>query len=222
MMSRKINLLQFTDRFKIMLTIAFMTIFSVFIVTGTPALGEVLKTRNLINDSTIYKDSVGDSLQIYMDSVEQIKTNLIYEVNDYIVSVAPRSRMSAEHIVNQCLEHDFDITLLLSQGHLETHFATCGSNNCFGLSKKRYSHPDYSVHDYIDLMKRKYIINRTTEQLLASNVHQENNRKALYSSSSTYGIKVSKIRNDIIKNTNIQDLFENIKEMNEIIVEYAN
>ena len=70
-------------------------------------------------------------------------------------------------------------------------------------------------------MKRKYIINRTTEQLLASNVHQENNRKALYSSSSTYGIRVSKIRNDIIKNTNIQDLFENIEEMNEIIADYA-
>ena len=61
-MSRKINLLQFTDRFKIMLTIAFMTIFSVCIFTGTPALGEVLKTQNLVKDSTISKDPVGDSL----------------------------------------------------------------------------------------------------------------------------------------------------------------
>lgn len=221
MMSRKINLLQFTDRFKIMLTIAFITIFSVGIFTETLALGEVLKNPNPVMDSTISKDSVGDLLQIYKDSVEQIKTNLIYEVNDYIASVAPRSRMSAEHIVNQCIKHDFDITLLLSQGHLETHFATCGSNNCFGLSKKKYSHPDYSVYDYIDLMKRKYIINRTTEQLLASNVRQENNRKAVYSTSSTYGSKVSKIRNNIIKNTNIQDLFENIQEMNGIIADYT-
>ena len=70
-------------------------------------------------------------------------------------------------------------------------------------------------------MKRKYIINRTTEQLLASNVRQENNRKALYCSSSTYGKRVSKIRNNIIKNTNIQDLFDNIREMNEIIADHT-
>ena len=105
MMSRKINLLQFTDRFKIMLTIAFMTIFSVCIVTGTPALGEVLKTQNLVKDSTIYKDSVGDSLQIYMDSVEQIKTAFLDEssmmafIDGLYVTVENAFKLQEERLV---------------------------------------------------------------------------------------------------------------------------
>ena len=126
--------------------------------------------------------------------------------------------MSAEYIVDACLDSEFDITLLMAQGHLETHFATCGSNNCFGIgNKKRYKHPNESVDDYLDLMKRKYIIKRTTEQLLASNVRMENSKSSYYSSQSSYGAKVKKIRDDIKKNTNIHELFYDLLEVNSLI-----
>lgn len=222
-MSRKINLLKFTDRIKIMLTITIMSIFSAP-YAETAVLGEVpKKTPHLLRRASVklnIKDSVSDSLQIYKDSVEQLRADLIKEVNDYIDSVAPKSKMTAEYIVEKCEEHDFDITLLLSQGHLETHFATCGSNNCFGLYvKKRYSHPNKSVDDYIELMQSRYVKNRTTEQLIAANFKMENSKKYGYSSCRDYGNRISSIRKNIIKKTDIKELFEELMEMNEQIAE---
>ena len=121
-------------------------------------------------------------------------------------------------MVDACLDNEFDITLLMAQGHLETHFSTCGSNNCFGIgNRKRYKHPNESVDDYLDLMRRKYIIRRTTEQLLASNVRMENSKSSYYSTSSSYGAKVKKIHDGIKKNTNIHELFYDLLEINSLI-----
>lgn len=136
------------------------------------------------------------------DSIFFLKNLLIEEVHNYITSVAPRTRMSATNIVNQCLSEEYDITLLLSQGHLETHFGTSG-RNVFGLYGKRYSHPDSSVSDYISLMKRKFIINRTTEQLLAENVNWEYNRRVRYAGNPNYGRQLTQIRNNMLRTTEI-------------------
>ena len=248
-MNRKISFLSFNNRIKTMLTIAILTIVScVSPFTTDTCARPGANERSLQSDSVMYyydspiglcsemncvtapfrdtenqflTDSVVDSLCIYKDSAEYIRQNLITEVGYYISRYAPRSKMSAEYIVDACLDKEFDITLLMAQGHLETHFATCGSNNCFGIgNRKRYKHPNESVDDYLDLMKRKYIINRTTEQLLASNVRMENSKSSYYSSLSSYGAKVKKIRDDIKKNTNIHELFYDLLEVNSVIGDY--
>jgi flagellum-specific peptidoglycan hydrolase FlgJ len=146
------------------------------------------------------------------DSIFFLKNLLIEEVHNYITSVAPRTRMSATNIVNQCLSEEYDITLLLSQGHLETHFGTSG-RNVFGLYGKRYSHPDSAVSDYISLMKRKFIINRTTEQLLAENVNWEHNRRVRYAGNPNYGRQLTQIRNNMLRTTEIKTLSDSISKL---------
>lgn len=150
-------------------------------------------------------------LERLTDSVTVIRDSLHSEVSGYIRKTAPKSKMTAEHIIGLCEEHEFDITLLLTQGHLETHFGvTNPRNNVFGLYNKRYAHPDSAVIDYIRLMKRRYIVNRTVDEALASNMNVEGSRKYFYSESETYCQHLTKIRNKIIKNTSIKTLFDNL------------
>lgn len=159
-----------------------------------------------------------DSLQILNDSAMVLKHALITEVHQYIKEVAPRSRMSATNIVDLCLDNNFDITLLLCQGHLETHFGTSGCN-VFGIVGQRHSHPDSYVEPYINLMQKRYIINRTTEQLLASNVCIEGNPRAKYAGNPNYGRELAGIRKDIIRKTNIKTLFDDLVDVHSSITE---
>lgn len=231
MMNRTISRLWNNNRVKTMLTITLISISSTFLMDNTA----VSRANSIAtNDSVIaglkvqddrmasVSDSVVDSLSIYQDSANMLRTNLIDEVKGYMKSVAPRTKMTADYIVDMCIEHGFDITLLLSQGHLETHFATCGSNSCFGVyNGKRYSHPNQSVDDYISLIQRRYIINRTTEQALSAQYfHMENNKNAKYCKSSDYCSKISKIRNNILNTTNIMDLYQDLLEVNTAITNY--
>ena len=194
--------------------------------------GQIEKERKTVShpeDSVVINDSVYsvqeveetiDSLKSKMDSVLIIKESLVSEVSDYIRSVAPRSKMSALNIVDICIEHNYDITLLLCQGHLETHFGTAG-RNVFGIVGQRYSHPDDYVQSYVNLMKSKYIINRTTEQLLAANVNMEKNRAAKYAGNPEYGKLLTDIRKDILNNTNIMPLFRQLQNIRSELTQEA-
>lgn len=194
--------------------------------------GQIEKERKTVShpeDSVVINDSVYnvqeveetiDSLKSKMDSVLIIKESLVSEVSDYIRSVAPRSKMSALNIVDICIEHNYDITLLLCQGHLETHFGTAG-RNVFGIVGQRYSHPDDYVQSYVNLMKSKYIINRTTEQLLAANVNMEKNRAAKYAGNPEYGKLLTGIRKDILNNTNIMPLFRQLQSLRSELTQEA-
>ena len=218
-MSRKIKLLPISNRAKLMLTMFFLFI-SAGMFPEPHGHASVKQELRIVPEKQLNSISpVADSLQILKDSVEQIKGDLIDEVDEYISFMAPKSKMSAEHIVEQCIEMDFDITLLLSQGLQETRFATCGSKNCFGLAGKKYKNLNDAVDDYISLMKRKYIINRTTDQLLESNICMENNRHTFYSGNPpAYSKKIRSIRNKIIESTEIQDMFLDIMELQQKMV----
>ena len=174
----------------------------------TRVLGRVRKSASLTGASQ-RETAPADSLQILQDSAKVLKHALITEVHQYIKGVAPRSRMSATNIVELCLDNNFDITLLLCQGHLETHFGTSG-RNVFGIVGQRHTHPDSYVEPYINLMQRRYIIKRSTEQLLASNVCIEGNPRARYAGNPNYGRELTGIRRDIIRKTNIKSLFEDL------------
>jgi len=242
-MMRKSVFSWISNRVNTVLTITMCTVF-LAVLTVSSIMGANNRTPNfkyenrydtlIVNHDTIifeymsgtdagrqFLDSVANELKRthIEDSLEKTKTDLILLVDDYIKSVAPKSRMTGKNIVELCLEYDFDITLLLAQGHLETHFATCGSNNCFGVSGRRgrHSHPDDSVIEYINLMKKSYVKNRTSEQALAANLNVEGSRKAFYSELSTYGRTVSGIRNNIIRKTDIMPLFHTVQELNDML-----
>ena len=229
---------RFGNRIKSVLTIAIVAVLAMLVLcSGYNDADAALVTPSLVmthKDSTvspikmdsaalfvirdfnglIYFDSVSNAkkIQLIIDSIENVKSDLIGEVSGYIRKYAPKSRMRAANIVEQCLEKDFDLPLLLSQAHQETHFATCGSNNCFGLkNRKRYTHPDQCVEDYISLMQRRYIINRTVDEALKSNLRLERGR-GYYSESPTYSKIISGLRNNIIRDTRIAILVDSIND----------
>lgn len=168
--------------------------------------------ENFIGSDTVAAEMAIEETMTKEDSIAIIKDSLVTEVQSYIRSIAPRSKMTAEHIIEKCLDYDYDITLLLSQGHLETRFGTLG-RNVFGLYGKSYKHPDSAVVDYLDLMTRKFIINRTPEELIASGFTWENNRKARYAENPNYSSQIRKIRNDMIQKTEIYNLYQTLQTL---------
>ena len=139
----------------------------------------------------------------------------------YICLVAPRSKMTADNIVNQCFDTEYDISLLLSQAHLETRFGSCGNHNVFGIVGKRYKHPDHAVSDYIKLMTSKYIIDRTPEELIHSNFSMEKNRKAKYAANPKYGKEIGAIRKNIINNTDIHNIWTDMLDIQKQLSEFS-
>ena len=173
----------------------------------------------VLNDSTYSVSDVKetiDSLKNNLKTVLILRENLINEVDEYIRYVAPRSKMSATNIIDICLQYEYDITMLLCQGHLETHFGTTGIN-VFGIAGKRYTHPDQAVQDYVKLMSSKYIINRSTEEVLRAGVNMENNKKVKYAGNPNYGRELAGIRDNILKSTNIHKLFNELLSKRKLI-----
>lgn len=64
-------------------------------------------------------------------------------------------------------------------------------------------------------MTQRFIINRTTEDLLNSGFTWEKNRRAKYASNPNYCAEIKRIRREIINNTNIMQLYETLRSMSE-------
>jgi len=137
-------------------------------VTSTP-YGSTLKNseedivENIITPETMYVESVKT----------KIKLELIGEVNGYITKMAPKSKLSADYLVEKCLEYDTDIVFVLSQGLLESHFGTKGtavkSNSVWnvgswddGQIRSRYKNQNESIEPYLKLINEDYFITITS------------------------------------------------------------
>lgn len=203
-----------------------ISIFLTFIVGLIFIINSAVASTNKSYIQSEDADSIEIISQVEMQRLQlqsqsdSLTNSLISEVNDYIDRYAPKSKMTGEHIVSSCIESDFDITLLMAQAHLETHFGQANSrNNVFGLAKKQYSHPDSAVVDYISLMQRRYVKNRSVDEALASNLNVEGSSKYFYSELETYTNHVSSIRNKIRNHTNIETLFKEVDIINRKIKE---
>lgn len=113
--------------------------------------------------------------------VNEIKTNakinLITEVDNFIDSLAPTNKLSAENIINICNDYDIELIFVLAQGLLESHYGTRGvasrTNSIFNVGTYddgqilyRYKHPDDSIEPYAKLLVKRYLVNRTENHLL--------------------------------------------------------
>lgn len=162
-----------------------------------------------------------DSIQILNDSIDSLQKRLVNEIHNYMVKVYPNTQMSAELITDICLTKNFDIPLLLSQAHLESHFGkrTGKTNSCFGVVKKRYSHVNESIDDYVTLMQRSYVRHRSVEACIRNNFNVEGSTKYRYAGNPVYGQTIHKIRSKIIRSTSITHYVNQINDLQEQIEE---
>lgn len=155
----------------------------------------------------------------YTDSV---KTQLINEVDTYINTIAPSSKLDGEIVVDKCCEYNVDIAFVLAQGQIESHFGTRGTasktNSVFNVgaydgysaSKQRangfgFFHPNESVEPYLILLTNNYLVNgKTINDLMYVYVNHLGMR---YASDTRYEYMLRSVYNKINSKTNINSLY---------------
>lgn len=158
--------------------------------------GIVLKINQRIDERSLFPYSLTVKHQENTLHLQQIKYNLVDEVEKYIQYIAPSSCLNALTVVEACDEYNIDIIFVLAQGQIESHYGTRGiaakTNSVFNVhsfdglsadqinkSGKGYRHPDFSVRPYLDLLQRKYLVDGKTERdMFSSFVDSSGNRYA--------------------------------------------
>lgn len=178
-------------------------------LTSSSFIGYTINTKN-DNETNIIE---------YTDSV---KTQLINEVDTYINTIAPSSKLDGAIVVDMCCEYNVDIAFVLAQGQIESHFGTTGTarktNSVFNVgaydgysaSKQRangfgFSHPNESVEPYLILLTSKYMVNgKTINDLMVSYINYLGMR---YASDTRYEYMLRSVYNKINSKTNINSLY---------------
>lgn len=173
-------------------------------LTSSTFIGYTISTKNNIE---------------YTDS---IKTQLINEVDTYINTIAPSSKLDGEIVVDMCCEYNVDIAFVLAQGQIESHFGTAGTarktNSVFNVgaydgysaSQQRangfgFSHPNESVEPYLILLTNNYLVNgKTINDLMVSYINYLGMR---YASDTRYEYMLRSVYNKINSKTNINSLY---------------
>lgn len=131
--------------------------------SGTPG---AIGTESSASAMTVYQSPE----DIYVNSVKlRIHTYLVSEVRGYIHRMAPESMLSAELLVSVCEDYDLDITFVMAQALLESHFGTRGkaatTNSVWnvgtydnGIIKYTYDTPNESIEPYAKLLHDKYLM----------------------------------------------------------------
>ena len=128
-----------------------------------------LSSAGAPNAEVAYKNTTYDSVTYALSVKKRAEDNLILEVDKYIKSKAPESKLSAENLVKVCIKYDLDITFVLAQGLLESHYGTKGiaatTNSVFNVGTYddgqilyTYDTPDQSVEPYAKLLHEKYLL----------------------------------------------------------------
>jgi flagellum-specific peptidoglycan hydrolase FlgJ len=178
-------------------------------LTSSTFIGYTINTKNN-NEINIIE---------YTDSV---KTQLINEVDTYINTIAPSSKLDGEIVVDKCCEYNVDIAFVLAQGQIESHFGTAGTarktNSVFNVgaydgysaTKQRangfgFSHPNESVEPYLILLTNNYLVNgKTVNDLMYAYVNHLGMR---YASDTRYEYMLRSVYNKINSKTNINSLY---------------
>lgn len=178
-------------------------------LTSSTFIGYTINTEN-DNESNVIE---------YTDSV---KTQLINEVNTYIKTIAPSSKLDGEIVVDMCCKYNVDIAFVLAQGQIESHFGATGTArktnsvfnvgayNGYSATKQRangfgFSHPNESVEPYLILLTSKYLVNgKTVNDLMYAYVNHLGMR---YASDTRYEYMLRSVYNKINSKTNIKTLY---------------
>lgn len=153
-------------------------------------------------------------LDLYQERMDSLRIQLVKEVDSYMRKHYPNTKLSADYIVDICIDQNFDIPLLLSQAQQESGFGKrMKGNSVFGVISRQYTNVDNAVKDYVAIMKKSYVKTRTPEECIASGFYVEGSRKYKYAGNPAYAQTIGKIRSNIIRTTSIQNLYNSIKEI---------
>ena len=206
----------------------------ILVATGLFAIGSCMQSNaseeHHDNEKTLAKQIAEEKFQkdslMIETSLSAAYDSLVSSIDKYIKEVSPKSRMSADNIANLSIKHEYDIPLLLAQAHLESRFGTHTgrTNSVFGVIRRKFSHPDESVEDYIKLMKTKYLVTRTPEEALAKGMTLESGG-GRYAEDPQYCYKIRKIRNAILRDWKIHELYKqyvNLLDERDSLIEERN
>jgi len=208
----------------------FRKIVVIFAIASFFGLTSIVPEYSMYN----YLSDEKEQLFVYEESlhVESVKTEinlqLIKEVTDYINEKAPNSDLNGEFIVLKCLEYDIDITFVLAQALLESHFGTRGkaaeTNSVWNVGTYddgqilyRYDNPDESLEPYLKLITEKYLINVNSKgDTIYKDLHQLvkdrgyiNYRGHRFASARGYENGMRKLLNEIRSETSI-DFYQDV------------
>lgn len=150
---------------------------------------------------------------------QETKSQLCDEVQKYIIQIAPTSNVRGYAIVEECERFNVDIKFVLAQGEIESHFATKGLgyklNNIFNVGmyddfnesniadRYKYDYPNQSIRPYLELLTRKYLVNKLEADLMDNYVDTNGNR---YASDVNYESKLREKHTFILMHTKIDSL----------------
>ena len=139
--------------------------------------------------------------------------------------MAPTSCLRAIVVVDNCIKYDIDVCFVLAQGQKESHFGTQGlarkTNSVWNVfafdgqtleqihKKGKYETPDDSVEPYMELLKKKYLRDKTEYDLLDKFVNSEGNR---YASDKNYEHALSEIYTRVKQETKIDYYSQQMKK----------
>jgi flagellum-specific peptidoglycan hydrolase FlgJ len=161
---------------------------------------------------------------------QRLHEELVSEVKSYITKMAPKSKVSADVLVTVCQKYDMDITFVLAQGLIESHFGTMGmavkTNSVFNVgtwdSKKvlrKYKTPNESIEDFVILVKKDYLSKRTMTQLLRDGGYKNKNGHR-YASAPNYEQSLRSTIANITMETSIKTYQEVINMSDEKMMTY--
>lgn len=149
----------------------------------------------------------------------ETKSLLCDEVQKYINSIAPSSNLRGYAIVEECERFNIDIKFVLAQGEIESHFATKGIggklHNVFNVGvfdgltseevndKYTYSYPNQSIRPYLELLHRRYLVNKLEVDLMDDYVDIDGRR---YATDPKYESKLRERHTYISMHTQIDSL----------------
>jgi hypothetical protein len=162
--------------------------------------------------------------RINKNHLDSIHETLLINIDYYIQTYGPGSKIDASEFVRSAQKYNYDIVLALAQGRVESYYGTVGigsrTNSIFnvgtyddGTILYRYKHPNHSIEPYMDLMTRRYLKTTCVEDLLKSKSFV-NDKGLRYASFLNYEYEVRTVYNNIIKNTIIDDLYETYTSYN--------
>lgn len=183
-----------------------------------------------ISHSTILQDQRQKLIEIEqlnkeINKKDSIKTELIKEIDKYIKTNFPKSKLSGSQVALTCLNKQMDPIFVLAQGQIESGFGTAGTaaktNSVWNVGAfdghsasqqiangYHFRHPNHSIEPYIDLLQSKYLVNGKTVHHLMNNFVNVNGHR--YASSQTYETKLKKTYYAIKHSTQIHTLFSQL------------
>lgn len=174
-----------------------------------------------------YQDPCDYNYEIYRGNLDlkyyKTKDSLVTNINKYIQKMSNgKSCLDGLNLLNACDEYNIDLKFVLVQGQLESSFGSLGiaakTNSVFNVHSydnksardiinegKGYSHPNQSVRPYLNLLRKRYLVDGKTEMDMFDNFVDKDGKR--YASAENYEQSLMSAYNNIDNVVPITDIY---------------